>query len=788
MAAPTRTRERRSPGRSRFIADPEARHHRGDRHQRRRAALRRFRAALLVIVAVVALVASCTEGPGPTAAGDAPAPARLTLSARVISAGRAIKVVASYLRTGTTPLSVPFDSATVALEGTETQISVRLDLAPCLADPARERPAQSADGQAAQTCVLHLVLTLLDGSNEVIDQSSLPPMVAEPGQQVSAPEVSLGVQVGAVTVDPRTATINAIGYATTLHATVVDRQNRPIDQPALSFTTIDPEIASVDPLGRVTAKAVGTTRVVATSRDKSDTATVVVRQLPRTVSAIVAGRASPNVGDTLQLDVTAVDSNDTAIPRGSLTPTYSSGDPTVVAVDAATGRAVTTGSGETTLIATVGTASASVPLVVRLRVEGGSVVALQAGADQTCLILGGALYCAGTNQGLPNLGIGSIDDAPHPTLQQLPGSYAALPPTGIFHNCALRQDGTAACWGLNNRGQLGVDSTACGSVRQCVSPLAVAGGHTFRSLAVGSQTTCGLATTGSAFCWGRNSEGELGIGTVNESGTFAHVPQAVTGGLTFTQLAAGTRHACGLTSSGRLYCWGGDEKGELGTAAPGAPCGTSVARGCVTSPRLVEGPAFASVSSSGFSTCALTGAGGAYCWGANDSGQLGAGVPADTFAHPTPTAVAGGLSFVTLSSHQRGACGLTRAGHAYCWGSNFNGELGIAPASSPDSCPFPEDATPQPCALTPVPVPSSLIFASITKGFDHTCATTTHGAVYCWGDNTFGQLANGTMVSTPTPTPIVLPSGISPSRVPSGSRFLRASSSPTRASPRSIPR
>ena len=131
------------------------------------------------------------------------------------------------------------------------------------------------------------------------------------------------------------------------------------------------------------------------------------------------------------------------------------------------------------------------------------------------------------------------------------------------HTCGLTSAGAAYCWGWNNFGQLGT-----GSHTNSTTPVPVAGGLTFSTLAAGSAHTCGLTSAGPAYCWGDDNYGQLGNGAtpVNEG---ISTPVAVAGGLTFSALAAGSVHTCGVTSAGAAYCWGWDGFGQLGTGSTG---------------------------------------------------------------------------------------------------------------------------------------------------------------------------------------------------------------------------
>ena len=196
---------------------------------------------------------------------------------------------------------------------------------------------------------------------------------------------------------------------------------------------------------------------------------------------------------------------------------------------------------------------------------------------------------------------------------------------GGSHTCALTARGIAYCWGDNNYGQLGdgttIDSNANG-------PQAVIGGLKFASIAVGDEHTCGLTTRGAAYCWGDNGYGKLGDGTGLDSE--ANGPQAVIGGYRFVSLTAGEHHICALTARGTAYCWGRNTDGQLGD-------GTTIHSGANGPQMVVGGHRFASITGGEDHTCALTTRGAAYCWGYNDSGRLGDGTTDDTDGNP-PTA------------------------------------------------------------------------------------------------------------------------------------------------------
>jgi alpha-tubulin suppressor-like RCC1 family protein len=182
----------------------------------------------------------------------------------------------------------------------------------------------------------------------------------------------------------------------------------------------------------------------------------------------------------------------------------------------------------------------------------------------------------------------------------------------------------------------------------------VAGGLSFTRLTGGRYGfTCSLASGGAAYCWGYNGTGALGRGDTASS----TMPAPVAGGLTFTEIAAGDNFACGRTTAGTVSCWGSNTDGAMGQGYLG-----------IESPRPLSvqgGVAFASVATGLVHSCGLTTDGTAWCWGSNQKGEIGTG---DSVSSATPRPVVGGLHFVQLALGDEDSCGLTAAGALYCWG------------------------------------------------------------------------------------------------------------------------
>ena len=364
--------------------------------------------------------------------------------------------------------------------------------------------------------------------------------------------------------------------------------------------------------------------------------------------------------------------------------------------------------------------SASSPIAVSGGISFASIDA-NVHAESVCgLTPAGTPYCWGYNAS-GQLGDGTTSERPSPVPVTGNLTFAKLVTSaGGEFRCGLTSAGSAYCWGKNSSGQGGNGTT----VNQ-TSPVAVSGGLTFTSIVAGGYHTCGLTLDGSAYCWGWNSSGQLGDGTnVNQSS-----PVAVSGGLKFSSLSAGWSYTCGLTTTGFAYCWGYNANGQLGD---GTNTGHSL-------PVAVSGgytfATFASLSVRNATTCGLTLAGVAYCWGSNSQGTLGDGTTTD---RNVPTAVTGSLKFASLLIHTSHSCGLTTSGAAHCWGQNFSGQLGDGTTTARTS---------------PVAVSGGLTFATLVVGGLHTCGLTAAKIAYCWGQNP--QLGDGTETDRTAPVPVI---------------------------------
>ena len=194
--------------------------------------------------------------------------------------------------------------------------------------------------------------------------------------------------------------------------------------------------------------------------------------------------------------------------------------------------------------------------------------------------------------------------------------------SGDHHSCGITTGGGAYCWGRGYEGELGIGF----DMANREVPVPVVGGLSFSVVGLGSYNTCGLATDGHTYCWGRNDSGGVG----DSSTTMRTEPMLVAGGYTLQQLTVGAGHACGLEDGGLLLCWGWNFGGQIGDGS---------FEDALAPREVLPGFQAAEVAAGGSHTCAITVDGPAYCWGRNFEGQLGNGIY--TAPEPVPGLVIG---------------------------------------------------------------------------------------------------------------------------------------------------
>jgi alpha-tubulin suppressor-like RCC1 family protein len=351
--------------------------------------------------------------------------------------------------------------------------------------------------------------------------------------------------------------------------------------------------------------------------------------------------------------------------------------------------------------------------------------AVAAGRTWSCLALSsGGVRCWGSNAS-GQLGTGDTESSVVP--RDVVGLDDVIQlAVGFGHTCALRSGRVASCWGQNDRGQVGDGTTG-----PRPAPVPVVLGE-IDDISVGLAHTC--ARSGAQlYCWGYNDAGQLGQGDIVNRPLPTLVPEAVTGAV--ADVATGLAHSCAVREGGEVVCFGFNDQGQAGTA-PGSQGGDDH----VLEPVVVPGISDAAQISLGHAhSCVVTRAGSVRCWGWNGRGQLGDGT---FFSRPTPSDVldAEGVALTGIERVIAGpnrTCALTADGQAYCWGDNIEGALGAGSKGT-------EESKAQRVTIDELPT-----ILDIAVGERHTCFLG-GVSIRCMGDNTEGQLGDGSTASSRT--------------------------------------
>ena len=257
---------------------------------------------------------------------------------------------------------------------------------------------------------------------------------------------------------------------------------------------------------------------------------------------------------------------------------------------------------------------------------------------------------------------------------------------------------------------------------------------TYSQITLGGAHTCGRNERGDVRCWGANRW--LQIGTPN-SRDAQDSPAAVPGLPRLSDISAGFRHTCGVTSGGKGHCWGSNAFGQLGGGSF-ISTGCDRSTGCPGEPskptNVNVGNKLVDISSGSEFSCAVDKAGAVVCWGRNNRGQLGDGSLQNS-PGPVSTSISSGA--INVASGDEFACALMADGGIKCWGANSYGQLGVGANSVQSTSPVD--------VLLPAPA------RTIATGFRHACAELVDDSMVCWGDNRVGQLGDGTKKSRAIP-------------------------------------
>lgn len=370
-----------------------------------------------------------------------------------------------------------------------------------------------------------------------------------------------------------------------------------------------------------------------------------------------------------------------------------------------------------------------------------------AGGFHSCaILLNGNVKCWGRNME-GQLGQGHTNDLgavePVSSIPELDFGQKVIDlSAGVYHTCAVLEDGGVKCWGQNNYGQLGAGHTGkLGDDELATSispiPLAAAAVKVFS----GTFYNCALLENRKIQCWGENTQGQLGYGDNENRGdneSLVGLPYVPVGSdVVQMDISTVSAHTCAALANGDLKCWGNNNNGQLGLGHTNQINDASLA------PIVPFGNTVLQLATGYNHTCALAGGQKVRCWGSNQNGVLGLGhvdiIGDNESADGSPyidLSGDGSDSFVMVATGNNHSCAIDTSNKAYCWGLGSLGATGHG-----DTATIGDNET--------IDKENTLVriapeVTQLSGGVNHTCALTKNeGKVICWGQNSYGQLGLG---------------------------------------------
>jgi alpha-tubulin suppressor-like RCC1 family protein len=728
----------------------------------------------------VALLFACLKGNGPTDASASNV--RFDLHAQV-SGGSALHVTVVYLdqsSTSESPIPVTLLDQHITVAGGTQSLPLSIDLTRCLADPLHIPTGSSCE-------LLAGVVLLQNGAS--IDSVSVGPITVTPGQTVHA-NTSL-TPVGRVDVYPPLEEIS-VGQTLQLYDTVFSPTDTILTGTSVAWTSRNPAVATVDTGGLVTGVGQGVTYIVASVGGQSDSARVIVNPSSTGGGGGITFPGLPGDSVTFQAPaggtlpaagLVPVASTDTNVV-GNLVATISYGSSTTGWLianvsDSGFGSRVThapgtvirmgqirkqTGSGVTTPATldvhptTTSLAAGTYNATVTVTGSGGAsgTVSIVYTVTTPTPALGftsnpvsfdqyayGSTAASAFSTYVENTGTGGTLGQPSQGVITYTGADAGWLTTGLSGDTITLEPNTTSLHVGTDTANIPYTVAGASNSPQNLT-VYVNNWVTYTKVALGAAFGCGLTTASTVYCWGGDGEGELGDGGTDlsvQTPVRANIPYSPSNPV--IDIEAGAYHACALLQNGAVYCWGRNDRGQLGIGTTTSP---------VSTPSLITSHTYQVITLGALFTCGIEGtpsnraANYIDCWGDNTDGEFGNGGTT-----PTPTTspvTVEGNSFYSISAGNLHMCGITGAsGYLYCWGNDASGQIGNTYVGGN----YPSEQF--------VNVANGNL-TSVSAGGATTCAVDATGKGYCWGDNTDGEVGNGS-TTTQYPSPVLIPGGIS---------------------------
>ncbi len=347
--------------------------------------------------------------------------------------------------------------------------------------------------------------------------------------------------------------------------------------------------------------------------------------------------------------------------------------------------------------------------------------AITTGGAHACALHGDRIFCWGRQWTISGTGNTTSRETPYEVAHPMSGGKFEQLSAGSGHTCAIDQNKNAFCWGLGSNYRLGNNSNH--SPR--LNPVPVGGTNppSFKAISAGGSHSCGVTTTGKVLCWGKN---DLGQGGSDTNGADIQTPTEVDFGGSepaFETVAAGLDFTCAKGENGELYCWGSNDHGKLGVGSDPSSLSST------HTPQMVYTQGVKTIDLGYEHACVALNNQEGYCWGDDADERLGNGNGG--FSN-TPDQVVGNVSFLGIRAGAFNTCGIDdNSREGFCWGRASGGVIGDGQTSTQPKA--------QPTLVTDVSA-----FHRIDVGTNFACGIGADDNVYCWGNDHEGKLGNGT--------------------------------------------
>lgn len=347
-----------------------------------------------------------------------------------------------------------------------------------------------------------------------------------------------------------------------------------------------------------------------------------------------------------------------------------------------------------------------------------------------------SLWCWGQNT-FNQLGAITATD-PQVTPHKVDDNSWASVSSAKKHSCAIRTDNSLWCWGTNSFGQLGNNTNI-----DSVVPIQVTTATDWQSVGTGSLHTCAAKLNGSLWCWGNNAFGQLAL----EELSHQQLPQQIISDTIFKAVSTGEYHTCAMDEDDLAHCWGLNTLGQIGQ--------DTLAN--TRLPRTYNTEDWSDIASGRDFSCGIKAEDDSlWCGGLNNNGQLGDGTP---LHRPSPVLVKtqgdAPTRWASVSIGANQTCAIQEDETLWCWGANESFQLGHDDSLTPIEHGPNYFGHWEPNEITVGA--TSFSWIEVSAGLHHSCALKrdpTGFTPWCWGNNTFGQLGNNTRIAQAEPTQV----------------------------------